>query len=181
VTAAGTPGAARWQGWLGAALKAVLVVLLAVAILDMLVGVALRHVVTAVTDYFDWPGVSFYWAEEVGELALCWLTLIGAAVAIVERTHFALAVLTHRFPLRLQELVGRLAHLLIALFGAVTAWYGWKVSALNAVLLSATLQINLAFLYAAAVAGGGLIAFFGLGVALGFVRLRPMPSLAGPE
>jgi TRAP-type C4-dicarboxylate transport system permease small subunit len=162
-------------------MRVVLVALLAVAILDMLAGVFLRYVVTAVTDYFDWPGVSFFWVEEVGELALCWLTFIGAAAALLERTHFVLAVLTHRFPPRLQQATERLVHLLIALFGVLTAWYGWKVAALNSVLLSATLQINLAYLYAAAVVGGALIALYGLGVALGLLRPRPLPAVMGPE
>ena len=179
--AAAAPGGARWERWLAGLMKVALVALLAIAIIDMLAGVFLRYVVSAVTDYFDLPGVSFFWAEEVGELALCWLTFIGAAVAIIERTHFALAVLTHRFPPRLQRATERLGHLVIAVFGAVTAYYGWKVAALNSVLLSATLQINLAYLYAAAVTGGGLIAFYGLAVAAGIMRPRPLPIVAGPE
>ncbi len=101
----------------------------------------------AITDYFDLPGVSFFWVEEVGEFALCWLTFIGAAVAILERTHFALAVLTHRFPPPLQRLVERVNYLLIAGFGAATAFYGWKVSAMNAMLVSPALSINLGFLF----------------------------------
>ena len=60
----------------------------------------------------------------MGELALCWLTLIGAAVAILERTHFALAVLTRRFPPQRQRLVERINHLLIAVFGGFVAVYG---------------------------------------------------------
>jgi len=181
VKAAAAPSAARWERWLAALMKAALVALLAIAIIDMLAGVFLRYVVTAITDYFDWPGVSFFWAEGVGELALCWLTFIGAAVAILERTHFALAMLTHRFPPRLQRATERLGHLVIAVFGAITACYGWKVAALNSVLLSATLQINLAYLYAAAVVGGGLIAFYGVAVAAGVIRPQPQPIAAAPE
>ena len=35
-----------------------------------------------VTDWFDVDPVSFYWVEEVGELTLAWLTLVGAAVGV---------------------------------------------------------------------------------------------------
>ena len=175
------PAPPRWRHRAGAAMKLILASILALAILDMLAGVVLRYVVVRITDYFDWPGVSFFWVEEVGEFALCWLTFIGAAVAILERTHFALAVLTHRFPPRLQQAVERANYLLIAAFGVVTAVYGWQVSALNAMLVSPALSINLAFLFFSAVVGGGLIALYGLGVAIGLIEPRRVALETGPE
>ena len=129
--------------------------------------------------YFDLPTVSFFWVEEVGEFGLAWLTLIGAAVAIAERTHFALAVLTHRLSPRAQRIVVRLNHLMIAGFGAIAAGYGIKLSMINAVLESPGLGINLAVLYAAAVAGGVLMVVYGLGVAFGLTRLRETADPGG--
>lgn len=166
------PAGRWWRQGPAAAMKLLLAAILLLAILDMLAGVVLRYVVVRITDYFDWPGISFFWAEEVGEFALCWLTFIGAAVAILERTHFALAVLTHRFPPRLQRAVERANYLLIAAFGLAVAYYGWKVSQLNATLVSPALSINLAFLYFSAVIGGGLMAFYGVGVAIGLLKPR---------
>jgi TRAP-type C4-dicarboxylate transport system permease small subunit len=163
---------AGWQRPLAALPRIVLAAILLVAIVDMLLGVLLRYVVIDITDYFDWPSVSFFWVEEVGEFALCWLTLIGAAVAILERTHFALAVLTHRLPERAQRVVERVNHLLIAGFGLLTAVYGWKISVLNSMLVSPGLEINLGLLYFSTVVGGGLIAFYGLGVAVGLLQPR---------
>ena len=171
----------RWREAAGAAMKLVLAAILVLAMLDMLAGVVLRYVVVRITDYFDLPGVSFFWVEEVGEFALCWLTFIGAAVAMLERTHFALAVLTHRFPPRAQRAVERANYLLIAAFGGVVAFYGWKVSALNAMLVSPALSINLGFLFAAAVVSGGLIALYGLALAAGFIRLADAEIMPGPE
>ena len=153
--------------------------LLIVVMLDLLVGVLLRYVVVRITDYFDLPTVSFFWVEEVGEFGLAWLTLIGAAVAIAERTHFALAVLTHRLSPRAQRIVVRLNHLMIAGFGAIAAGYGIKLSMINAVLESPGLGINLAVLYAAAVAGGVLMVVYGLGVAFGLTRLRETADPGG--
>jgi TRAP-type C4-dicarboxylate transport system permease small subunit len=161
-----------WRRALAALPRIVLAAILFVAIIDMLLGVLLRYVVVEITDYFDWPSISFFWVEEVGEFALCWLTLVGAAVAILERTHFALAVLTHRLPERAQRTVERVNHLLIAGFGLFAAVYGWKVAVLNSMLVSPGLEINLALLYFSSVVGGGLIAFYGLGVALGLLRPR---------
>jgi TRAP-type C4-dicarboxylate transport system permease small subunit len=175
----GAPGGARWRGGVAAVPKLVLAAILLIAILDMLIGVFLRYVVVGITDYFDLPTVSFFWVEELGEFALCWLTLIGAAVAILERTHFALAVLTHRLPPRAQHVIERINHLLIAGFGALAAVYGWKISQLNSMLTSPGLGINLGVLYFAAVIGGALIALYGLGVALGLLKPRDIPSVEG--
>ncbi|MFI4988313.1 MAG: TRAP transporter small permease [Alphaproteobacteria bacterium] len=159
--------------------KLVITALLILAILDMLVGVLLRYVVVAITDYFDWPGVSFFWVEEVGEFALAWLTTLGAAVAIVERTHFALGMLTHRFPPAVQRLIERLNHLLIAAFGVLAARYGWELCLLNAGLASPGLGINLAWLYASAVVAGTMMAIYGLGIATGMVERRALAEGEG--
>jgi TRAP-type C4-dicarboxylate transport system permease small subunit len=166
------PHAGERRGWLGAAMRLILAALLFLAIADMLAGVVLRYVVTAITDYFDWPSVSFFWAEELGEFALAWLTLLGAAVAILERTHFALAVLTHRLPPRLQRVIESINYLLIAGFGGFAAFYGWKLVMLNRTLTSPGLDINLGWLYGAAVAGGLLMVFYGFALAAGFLQAR---------
>jgi TRAP-type C4-dicarboxylate transport system permease small subunit len=179
--AAEAPGGGGWRGGPAAAAKLVLAAILVLAILDMLAGVVLRYVVVPVTDYFDWPSVSFFWVEEVGELALAWLTLLGAAVAVLERTHFALAVLTRRLSPAWQRLVERFNHLLIAGFGVLVAVFGWRIAMLNSMLVTPALEINLAFLYFSAVIGGGLIALYGLGVALGLLRPRDIELAAVPE
>jgi TRAP-type C4-dicarboxylate transport system permease small subunit len=162
--------------FLSAIPKVAVAALLIFAILNLLVGVFLRYVVVAITDYFDLDTINFFWVEEVGEFALAWLTAIGAAVAIVERTHFALAVLTHRLPQRIQHVVDRINHLGIACFGALAAIFGFRLSVINSVLTTPGLEINLAWLYASSVAGGALIAFYGLGVATGLVRARTPDS-----
>src|SRR5215472_13287673 len=87
--------AADAPGWhaLGASLpRYMLAGILFLVMLDLLIGVVLRYAVVPITDYFDLPSVSFFWVEEVGEFGLAWLTAMAAAVAIVERTHFALHV-----------------------------------------------------------------------------------------
>src|ERR1700680_1583086 len=95
-------GKARARQLLAFLPKVLLAGLLILAILDMLAGVLLRDVVVALTEYFDLPGVNFFWVEEVGEFTLAWLTLVGAAIAILERTHFELAILVHRLPERIR-------------------------------------------------------------------------------
>ena len=45
-----------------------------------------------VTDWLDVDPIRFTWVEEVGEMMLAWLTLIGAAIGVRERAHFTLHV-----------------------------------------------------------------------------------------
>ena len=101
--------------------KIVLTALLTLAIADMIVGVFLRYVVTEITDWLDLDPINFFWVEEVGEYTLAWLTMIGAGIAIAERAHFTLHVLTHRFPLPAQRAIHVATHLLIAGFGGLAA------------------------------------------------------------
>ena len=143
--------------------------LLVLVMLDLLVGVLLRYVVVRVTDHFDLDPVSFFWVEEVGEFGLAWLTAVGAAVAILERTHFALAIVTHRLSPRTQRMIEQFNHVLIAAFGGLAAVYGWTLCVTNSVLSSPGLGVNLAWLYASSVAGGALMAIYGLGFATGLI------------
>jgi TRAP-type C4-dicarboxylate transport system permease small subunit len=156
--------------------KIFLALLLVFVMLDLLAGVVLRYVVVRITDYFDLDPISFFWVEEVGEFGLAWLAAVGAAVAIIERVHFALRIVTHRFTPRTQHVIDRVNHLLIAGFGALAAFYGFRLCVTNWVLISPGLGLNLAWLYASSVAGGTLIALYGLIVAAG---LAPAPAEEG--
>jgi TRAP-type C4-dicarboxylate transport system permease small subunit len=142
--------------------RIVLTGLLILAIGDMIVGVFLRYVMIPVTDWLDLEPINFFWVEEVGEYTLAWLTLIGAGIAIAERAHFTLRVLTHRLPLPAQRVIHVATHLLIAGFGALAAWYGLQLAIVNSLLTSPALEINLAWLYAAPAVGGALIVLYGL-------------------
>jgi TRAP-type C4-dicarboxylate transport system permease small subunit len=163
----------QWRRALAAAPKIFVALLLIFVMLDLMAGVALRYVVVRITDYFDLDPISFFWVEEIGEFGLAWLTTIGAALAVVERVHFALAILTHRFAPRTRELIDRFNHALIAIFGMLAAYYGWTLCVTNSVLVSPGLGLNLAWLYASSVAGGSLIALYGLGVVAGVIRAEP--------
>src|SRR6266852_8682804 len=67
--------------------------LLVAAIVNLLIGVFLRYVMVPVTDWLDVDPINFTWVEEVGEMMLAWLALVGAAIVVRERTHFTLHVL----------------------------------------------------------------------------------------
>jgi TRAP-type C4-dicarboxylate transport system permease small subunit len=132
--------------------------LLVAAIINLLIGVFLRYIMVPVTDWLDVDPINFTWVEEVGEMMLAWLTLVGAAIGVRERTHFTLHVL-HLSPAA-QRWANRVHHVLIAVIGALAAWYGVKLCVLNYSLVTPGLEINLALLYASAVVGGVLLVVY---------------------
>ncbi len=140
--------------------KVVVALLLTAAMLNLLVGVFLRYVMIPVTDWLDLDPIPFTWVEEVGEMLLAWLTLIGAAIGVRERSHFTLHVL--RFTPHGQVLVDRIHHVLIAILGAISAFYGVRLCLLNRTLVTPGLEINLALLYASVVVGGGLLVVYAI-------------------
>ena len=142
--------------------KIVVALLLVAAIVNLLVGVFLRYVMIEVTDWLDLDPIRFTWVEEVGEMMLAWLTLIGAAIGVRERSHFTLHVLTHNWSVKAQLTVERIHHVLIAGIGAIAAWYGVKLCLLNRTLVTPGLEINLAVLYASCVVGGVLLVVYAI-------------------
>lgn len=136
-----------------------------VAVGDMIFGVFMRYVVTAITDWLDIDPFNFFFVEEVGEYSLAWMTMIGAAIGVAERTHFTLHLVTHRLPLSTQRVIHVGTYLLIAAFGGLAGWEGIRLAIVNSALTSPALEINLAWLYAAPAVGGGLIILYGLATA----------------
>ena len=106
----------------------------------------------------DWDPVRFTWVEEVGEMMLAWLTLVGAAIGLRERSHFTLHIL--RFGAGGQRIVDTVHYVLIGIVGGIAAWYGVKLCILNHTLTTPGLEINLAVLYASVVAGGALLVVY---------------------
>src|SRR5216110_2423482 len=117
---------------LSAVPKVTVTALIVLAITNLLVGVILRYFAGAITDWLDIDPVPFTWVEEVGELSLAWLTLIGAAIGIHSRSHFTLTVFVHRLPEAAQLWIHRFNHALITGVGLLAAWYGLKLCLLTA-------------------------------------------------
>ena len=151
----------------------VITVLMLVAMVDMLVGVFLRYVMTWVSVRFDLPTIRFYWVEEIGEYSLAWLTFIGAAVGIRRGTHFAVHILTERFPPALRRAVTLGHYVLLTGFGALLTVYGWEVAELNSQSFSPALDLNLRWLYLSAVVGGVLMVIYSMA---GLVDAWRMPA-----
>ena len=147
--------------------------LMLLAMLDMLAGVFLRYVMTWVSARFDLPSIRFFWVEEIGEYSLAWLTFIGAAVGIRRGTHFAVHIVTERFPPPLRRAVTLGHYVLLTGFGALLTVYGWEVAELNSQSFSPALDLNLRWLYLSAVVGGVLMVIYSVA---GLVVAWRMPA-----
>jgi TRAP-type C4-dicarboxylate transport system permease small subunit len=167
--------------WLHVTVATMVAALLVLAVTDMMVGVLLRYVASKISEFFNLPSVDFFWVEEIGEFALAWMTMLGAALGIAHGTHFKLQVVTHLFPEQLQLVVARISGLLIAGFGVVAATFGMKVAILNSQSVSPGLSINLFWLYFSTVAGGVLIVIFGLLAAISPRVIAPHDLYPGVE
>src|ERR1700709_882876 len=106
--------------YLSAVPKFAVTALIILAIVNLLVGVFLRYFVGAITNWLDVDPVPFTWVEEVGELSLAWLTLIGAAIGIQSRSHFTLSVFVHRLPQSVHLLTHRFNPALTVGMGLLT-------------------------------------------------------------
>jgi TRAP-type C4-dicarboxylate transport system permease small subunit len=155
--------------------RIVVTALITLAMINLLVGVILRYVVGGIANYMDWDSIPFTWVEEVGEMALAWLTLIGAAIGIRSRSHFTLHFITPLLPAAVRRGIDIFNHLLIAGMGALAAWYAWGLCKLNWTLTTPGLEISLAFLYASALVGGILIVVYALSMIV-----APPPPDASP-
>jgi TRAP-type C4-dicarboxylate transport system permease small subunit len=128
----------------------------------MLYGVIARYIFVPITDWMNVDPINFFWVDEVGETALAWITLIGAAIAVGERGHFHLAILVHRLPASFQRKVDIATHVLIIAFSLTFAWQGGKLAFMNRMLTSPALEFSLAWLYAPASVGGVLMALYAM-------------------
>jgi len=172
--------------WLEAIPHVAITLLMLVAIVDMLVGVFLRYVMTAISAQLDLPSVSFFWVEEVGEWSLAWMTFIAAAIGIRRGTHFAVQLAIERFPPGLRRALLTAHCCLIMGFGLIVAVFGWQTAAGNSQSVSPGLGLNLWWLYISAVAGGLLICLYTLATIVDVWRGRNPWSHApvqseGPE
>ena len=96
--------------------RVLVVLLMLIAMIDMLVGVFLRYVMTWVSATFDLPSIRFFWVEEIGEYSLAWLTFIGAALGIRRGVHFSVQMLTERWPLGARRALVAVHYVLLAGF-----------------------------------------------------------------
>ena len=128
----------------------------------MICGVLLRYVLVPITNWLDIDAIGFFWVEEIGELTLTWLVMIGAAVGVSEYSHFYLSVLTHKLKPSAQKGLAIFNQGLITVFGSVVGVICFNLFLLNKSLTSPALEMSLGLYYLSASVGGAIMTVFTL-------------------
>jgi len=114
-----TPQAlARLNRELVRALKALLVLLFLVLVIDVSWGVGSRYLFNAQAP----------WSEELARLLMVWLALMGAALVCREDRHLGLDVVVRSWPADVQRLARLAVYVLILVFACgIMAWGGFQI------------------------------------------------------
>lgn len=86
------------------------------------------------------------WAEAIALILVLYVTLIGAAVGVRDSGHIGMESLLILLPEKPRHAIEVVIHILVGIFGATMAWYGWDladaVSGYKMPLLPVTEDIN---------------------------------------
>ena len=136
-------------------------------VLGLLVSLAATETAAWVLAELSWPQLA-----EIQGLLLVWLTFLTAAWGVQGGLHLGMELLVRRLPLGPRRWVDRLVAVLVAVFGALCAYYGTRLAASVVNTLPAT-GWSAAWQYLPAVLGGALIALLAL------LRLSPTVRSVG--
>lgn len=98
---------------------------------------------------------SISWSEEAANFALVWMTLLGAGLAMRNRTHVGIDILIRRMPRLVQQVAKSASFLLGAWFLVVVIISSFGMISLGFIIKSTALQIPLAYPYFALPIGMG--------------------------
>lgn len=115
--------------------------------LALIAGVFYRYVLNA----------SLTWADEVALLAFSWSVFLFASELVRQQSHVRITLLVERLPPTMRSLFERLSLLLVATFGALMLWAGWKFASFTAHQVSAALRYPLWLQSASVPVSGALI------------------------
>lgn len=97
------------------------------------------------------------WSEEVARIMMTYMALIGSAVVIKTGGHVTVTVLLDRVNSTVLKWILVLRDLFMLFTLLVVAWTGFEFAKLNAVQLSAAMDVPMIYIYAALWIGSGLM------------------------
>lgn len=95
-----------------------------------------------------------YWSEEFPRFILIWLTFLGSAIAMKNRSHLSISLLTNRLSVKKRISVQFFANLLSLLFISILVWGGIIIAILTMPNRTAALQMPTGLVYLAVPVGG---------------------------
>lgn len=74
------------------------------------------------------PGFTALWTEEAAKYSFIWSVMLGAAVMVRHKAHFSMGVIAEKLKGKWAFLNQLFIHLLIAAFGLIMTYYGYKLT-----------------------------------------------------
>ncbi|MGQ7843936.1 TRAP transporter small permease [Granulosicoccus sp. 3-233] len=97
------------------------------------------------------------WSEEVARIMMIWIAMLGSAVLIKSGGHITVTVLLDRVSDTTRQILLMTRDLFMLFTLSVMTWSGFGFARMNAVQLSAAMDIPLSWVYAALWIGSGLM------------------------
>ncbi|MEK7753004.1 MAG: TRAP transporter small permease [Acidobacteriota bacterium] len=143
---------ARINNFAAAAVKALVVAMVAVMLSVLSAQVLLRYVFN----------LTLSWSEELSLGLFTWTVLLTAALGVREAFHVRMSLLIQRLPAGARLRAEQGIHLATAAVGCFLAWSGWRYFADTHGTTSAAIGYPIEWLHGSALVCGVLIAMFAL-------------------
>jgi TRAP-type C4-dicarboxylate transport system permease small subunit len=124
-------------------------------------------------------GDPLVWTDEVGRFLMIWLAVLGWLLASRKRVHIRIRFFVDRMPAMVRPAVELILLLAVALFGALTAWYGSDLVQRNFDIAATTVKLPMSVVYLPIVLAGLVTMVQALGEAAETLRGRAVPAPPG--
>lgn len=78
-----------------------------------------------------WLGYPIVWSVDIAQLLFGWVVFLGADMALRNNNHIGIDMLTTRLPPKIQKGIALISYILIAVFLAMIAVFGFYLSVIN--------------------------------------------------
>ncbi len=113
---------------------------------------------TVIYRYFLLQPIS--WGEEMARFLFIWLSMFGAALAMKDRAHFTITILTARFPARVRACLDVAIAIAATILLSIVMNKGWGLALLNRNQESPAMGVQMSIAYAAVPLGAALMIVF---------------------
>lgn len=117
-----------------------------------------------------WFGIDMSWSTDLAQLIFAWVCFIGADLAMKQKRHMGVELLTESLPLRLRNGVYLFNSTLTLLFLLFVVYYGVNLFMTNYQRSFNTLPISYSYVTASAPVGSILMIFTTIGRIIEYVR-----------
>src|SRR5512133_301678 len=143
--------------------------LLGALVLVVLAGIVSRYVVNS----------PLPWTEELARYLFIWISFVGAGVGVKSGANFGVNLLANHLGPRGHAVLEIGVNLVVAVFGAVLANYGWQIMPIVGFQKASSMPFSISYVFLAIVIGGVLMLVNGLVRVLEAARAASRPSHAG--